>query len=496
MSELKQSSITSLPSNIQKGSYDRTQLKAGIAHIGVGAFHRAHQAIYLDRVLDSHKEDNQWGLVGIGLLPFDAPMRDAMNAQDSLYTVTELTPKGERTTRLVQCMIDYIYAPGNYEAVIQKLTEENIKIVSLTITEGGYLMDNRGNFIKTHPSVVSDLSNPTQPTSAFGIIIEALSRRKSNGTPAFTIMSCDNLRHNGDQAKKACLSFARERDEELSKWIEENVTFPNGMVDRITPATTPQLRTELNAASGVEDKAPVVAEDFIQWVLEDNFKYGRPKWESVGVTLTDNVSPYEEAKIRLLNGSHQMLSYPSFLAGLRRVDIALEDDLFRNYLQKFLNEDSGPHLKSIPGMELDSYKKILLDRFSNKAIGDQLARLCLDGGSKIPGFLLPTIRCNLEKYGRCPRLAYLLATYNRYIHDLKDDQGEAFELREPNAMALLEPIIANSDPMALLNSTDLVGEAATYPEFVKEYLLLGEHIKKDGCRKTLENLDQICPSPY
>jgi len=490
MTTLNQANIASLPTSVSRGNYDRTKLQHGIAHIGVGAFHRAHQGIYLDRVLEK-TGSSEWGLVGIGLLPFDAPMRDAMAAQNGLYTVNELSANGDRNVRLVQCMTEYLYAPGNFEAVLQKLTEPNIRIVSLTITEGGYLMDNRGQFQLSHPSVQADLSNPTQPQSALGIIIEALHRRRVAGTPAFTVMSCDNLRHNGDQAKKATLAFASARDVELGAWIEKNVTFPNGMVDRITPAMNPELRDQLNAKSGVNDQAPVISEDFIQWVLEDNFVNGRPEWATGGVTLTSNVTPYEEAKIRLLNGSHQMLSYPSFLSGLRRVDIALQDPLFSKYIDNFLNQDSGPWLSDIPGMELGGYKKKLMERFGNSAIGDQLARLCLDGGSKIPGFLLPTIQANLKAYGRCPRLAFLLASYNHYIHTNKDDNGDTYELKEPNALALLQPIIESSDPMTFLRNRDLVGDAAEFPEFVKEYLAYGESIKAHGCRKTLENLDQI-----
>jgi len=494
MTALNQGTVSSLPSIVSRGDYDRSKLKHGIAHIGVGAFHRAHQAIYLDRVLEKSKS-TEWGLIGIGLLPFDAPMRDAMTAQNGLYTVNELSANGDRNIRLVQCMTEYLYAPGNYEAVIQKLTEPNIRIVSMTITEGGYLMDNRGNFQLQHPIVQADLSSQL-PQSALGIIIEALHRRRQAGTPPFTVMSCDNLRHNGDQAKKATLAFANARDPQLASWIEKNVSFPNGMVDRITPAMNPELRDKLNAVSGVNDMAPVISEDFIQWVLEDNFVNGRPDWALGGVTLTSNVTPYEEAKIRLLNGSHQMLSYPSFLSGLRRVDIALQDPLFFQYIHNFLNQDSGPWLSDIPGMELGSYKKKLLERFGNSAIGDQLARLCLDGGSKIPGFLLPTIHANLKAYGRCPRLAFLLASYNHYIHTNKDDQGDSYELKEPNALAVLQPIIDSSDPLTFLKNTDLVGDAANYPEFVKEYLAFVDHIQKEGNRKTLEKLDAISPPTH
>jgi len=338
------------------------------------------------------------------------------------------------------------------------------------------------------------LENPALPQSAFGIIIEALHRRRAAGQDAFTVMSCDNLRHNGNQARKACLAFAAARDPELAEWIAENVTFPNSMVDRITPAMNSELRESLNERCGINDLAPVISEDFTQWVLEDNFKYGRPEYEAGGVTVTKDVTPYEEAKIRLLNGSHQMLSYPSFLAGFRRVDVALADPLFSNFIKDFLTKDAGPWLHSIPGMELNSYMETLMQRFSNAAIGDQIARLCLDGGSKIPGFLLPTIEANLKKTGTCHRLAYLLACYNHYIHEKKDDNGQDFELKEPNAMALLEPIIASSDPMTLLQSTHLVGDAAQYPKFAEDYLTCCAHVRKHGARTTLENLETLLSS--
>jgi len=388
-------------------------------------------------------------------------------------------------------MVEYMYAPDNFNDVIQRLVDPAIRIVSLTITEGGYLMNNRGEFLRDHPAVIKDLENPCLPQSAFGIIIEALSRRRRAGIDAFTVMSCDNLRHNGDQAKKACLAFANARDPELAQWIAKNVTFPNGMVDRITPATTTATREALNARCGVNDLAPVIAEEFTQWVLEDNFKYGRPEYETAGVTMTDNVEPYEEAKIRLLNGSHQMLSYPTFLAGERRVDEALNDSLYRNYLRDFLSKDAAPWLQSIPGMDLKKYQETLLERFSNAAVGDQIARLCLDGGSKIPGFLLPTLMANLKLTGTCYRLAYLLACYNHYIHVKKDDKGEAFELKEPSTMALLEPIIASEDPMTLLQCTHLVGHAAEYPKFVADYLTCCTHVARDGARATLQNLSTI-----
>jgi mannitol 2-dehydrogenase len=490
---LSNASLAYLPSTVEPLVYNRNDgvpLSAGIVHFGVGAFHRSHQAVYLDDVIAS-TGNREWGLVGVGLLPFDLPMRDAMKAQDCLYTVNEKNTAGETKTKVIQAMVEYIYAPDNFEAVVVRLVDPAIRIVSLTITEGGYLMNNRGEFLRDHPTVIQDLENPSLPQSAFGIIIEALHRRRKAHIPAFTVMSCDNLRHNGNQAKKACLAFARLRDQELAKWIEENVTFPNSMVDRITPAMNPATRDFINARSGVNDRAPVIAEDFTQWVLEDNFKYGRPAYECAGVTVTSDVTPYEEAKIRLLNGSHQMLSYPAFLAGFRSVDVALADPLFYDYIMSFLNKDAGPWLNSIPGMELNSYKTTLLKRFCNSAIGDQLSRLCLDGGSKIPGFLLPTIDANLKLTGTCHRLAFLLACYHHYLHTDKDDMGVSFSIQEPNAMALLKPIIASSDPMDLLRSTHLVGNASDYPQFVTDYLKCCNNVAEKGVSNTLESLPSI-----
>lgn len=490
MSPICQATINALPANIHRHTYDRTKVKAGIVHFGVGAFHRSHQAVYLDRVLQN-TNSTEWGICGVGLLPFDLPMKDAMKAQDCLYTVNEMSPNGNCRSTLVQAMVEYIYAPDDFEAVTKKLVDPSIKIVSLTITEGGYFMDNRGLFLVDHPNVVKDLANPSSPRTAIGYIVEALERRRQAGLQAFTVMSCDNLRHNGDQARKACLSYARARDPQLAEWIEANVTFPNGMVDRITPATDAAVRERLTQITGVSDRAPVIAEDFTQWVLEDNFKYGRPAYETAGVTMTNDVLPYEEAKIRLLNASHTMLSYPAFLAGERKVDEAIKDPLFAEYIRGFLFEDAGKYIPNIPGMDMDLYKEALMGRFGNSAVGDQLARLCLDGGSKIPGFIYPTLKANLEEKGTCPRLAFLLASYNHYIRCKKDDKGAEFELREPNSMDILAPIVANDSPLALIETASLVGEAINYPRFVKDYLTCFANIQKQGVYETLRNLKTL-----
>jgi len=489
---------TVLPPTVEPLQFNRTKgqpMKAGIMHFGVGAFHRSHQALFLDDVIakteNNATNSRNWGIVGVGLLPADLPMRDAMKAQNCLYTVNEKSPSGETKTRIIQSMVDYIYAPDNFDYVVERLADPCIKIVSLTITEGGYLMNHHGEFLHDHPTVIKDLTSPALPQSAFGIIIEALARRRKAGNPAFTVMSCDNLRHNGNQAKKACITFANLRDPELANWISQNVTFPNSMVDRITPAMNADTRRALNERSGINDLIPVIAEDFKQWVLEDNFKYGRPEYEVAGVTITQDVAPYEEAKIRLLNGSHSMISYPAFLCGLRKVDSAFLDPLFFSYILSFLENDASPHIPSIPGMEVHSYLRTLLQRFTNPAIGDQLSRLCLDGGSKIPGFLLPTLQANLKQSGTCHRMAFLLACYYLYIHKKKDDTGNSYDIAEPNAMVFVQPVIDSRDPLELMRSKHLVGNAQDYPTFVQDYLTCCDSITKNGTRATLSNLTAI-----
>lgn len=487
MHTLDRHHLAALPAAVIRPGYDRGALRAGIAHIGVGGFHRAHQAVYLDRclALPGHEA---WGLCGINLLPQDASMAAAMKRQDGLYTVTEMAPDGSHTTRVVEAMIEYLYAPDDPQAVLARLSHPDIRIVSLTITEGGYLLDANGRFDLAHPTVARDLAQPTAPQGVFGYLVEALARRRQAGVGPFTVMSCDNLRHNGAAARRACVAFARARDPELAAWIEREVSFPNAMVDRITPATDDAARQRLRALSGVDDAAPVICEDFIQWVLEDDFRAGRPDWGAAGVMLTADVSPYEEAKIRLLNAGHTMLSYPAYLAGYRQVDEAMRDELFRGYLRDFFDHDAGPWLRSLPGLDLDTYKDTLLARFANRAVGDQLARLCSDGGSKIPGFLLPTVHACLEHGRPYQRLAFLLACYQRYLAGV-DDSGERHAIHEPSARHLLDPVIASDSPMALLAVPELVGTRLPAHEgFVAAYRALCDQLAAQGAAATLRSL--------
>lgn len=491
MRPLNRSMLASLPPGVVPPPYDRDRVRPGIAHIGVGAFHRAHLAVYVERCLALPGHEG-WGILGINLLERDRPLAEALAAQDGLYTVTEMAPDGARVSRVVGAMVEYLYAPDDPAAVLARLGDPALRVVSLTITEGGYLLDEQGNFKLDDPTVVHDLARPDAPRGAFGFLLGALARRRAAGSPPFAIMTCDNLRHNGDQARRACLAYARALDPALAAWVEAEVDFPNAMVDRITPATDDARRAELDALTGLDDRAPVVCEDYLQWVLEDKFRHGRPAWHEAGAQLVDDVTPYEEAKIRLLNGAHSMLAYPAFLAGHRGVDEALGEPLFYEYLREFLARDAAAWLASLPGMNLESYQRRLLERFGNRAVADRLDRLCLDGGSKIPNFLAPTLHDCLANGHDARRLAFLLASYHRYLKAGRDDAGQPYALREPNAMRLLQPIVDHDSPLALLECEELVGALpARDARFVAQYIACRARLDRDGARATLADLPRL-----
>jgi mannitol 2-dehydrogenase len=466
---LCEATLDRLPAAVRVPAYDRRRVTPGIAHIGVGAFHRAHLACYLERCL-ADADQHDWGLLGINLLERDAALARALQDQDGLYSVTECASDGTQHARVIGAMVEYRFSPDDPAAVLERLADPAIRIVSLTITEGGYVHSDK-------------------PAGVFGFLVGALERRRARGVAPFAVMSCDNLRHNGDQARRSCLSFARAHSPSLAQWIEEAVDFPNGMVDRITPAMSLERRQYLNNINGIEDQLPVVCEDFTQWVLEDRFRQGRPAFERHGVGLVADVRPYEEAKIRLLNGAHSMLAYPAYLAGLRQVDAALRDGAFQRYLRAFLEQDAAVGLRSLPGMELDAYKRRLLDRFANPAIADQIERLCMDGASKIPGFLKPTLEACLTSGRDARRIAFLLACFDRYVRVGRDDQRLACPLREPNGLQVLKPVIDSDSPMTLLETSALIGEAPRHDRrFVEQYLNCVSSLAERGTRATLADL--------
>jgi len=482
--KLTESSLQSLAPGIDVPTYRRDGLTRAIVHLGVGGFHRAHQAVYLDDIAQRGISD-EWGECGVGLLPGDKRMADALIPQHCLYTMVE-RGADEDDARVVGSMTRYLFAPDDPARVLAALSDAGTRIVSLTITEGGYNVNGTtGEFDATNPAVREDLAHPTTPATVFGYICEALDRRRTAGLTPFTVLSCDNLQNNGATAKKALLSFASLRDDALSAWMEANVAFPNGMVDRITPQTTDADREMVARAFGIVDAWPVVTEPFKQWVVEDTFCNGRPPLQEVGVQLVADVHPYEMMKIRLLNASHQAMGYLGYLAGYRYVHDVMGDPDFRDFITRMMDEEVTPLLPPVPGIDLTDYKRTLIERFSNPKIGDQVRRICLDGSDRMPKFLLPSVSEALAS-GRHHRLLTLaVAGWFRYLRGV-DEEGAPFEIQDPLAGAL-QALAAQGgdDPHPLLGMHSLFGGLAQNQGFVTA---LGEALRllyARGARATL-----------
>ncbi len=481
-------SLRTLPEAIARPAYDRSKVTAGIAHLSVGNFHRAHQAAYTDDVLALPGQEG-WGILGIGLIDSEAERAKAAALQDQkgLYSLTIYPPEGASHTRVVGAMVDYLHAPADIEAVLNRLADPAIRIVTMTITEGGYNIDEAGRFRLDDPAVAADLA-AAAPKTTFGILTEALRRRREAGAGPFSVFSCDNLRHNGAVARNAVTSFARAKDPALAEWIEVNVSFPSSMVDRITPAVGPADVARLNAQNGIDDAAPVFAEDFIQWVVEDNFCAGRPAWEKVGVQFTDDVNAFEQVKLRMLNASHLALAYPGTLMGYRLVHIAMRDPEVRALLEQFMARDAAPLLQAPAGMETGPYAQKLIERFSNPAIGDQMLRLCSDGAAKMPVYLQDNTVGTLKRGSEHRRIAFVLAAYANYIAGV-DDKGEQFQLQEPHLLDEDKKLAAAPDPKAALGMSMWTGWGlADHMKFADDFARYRKAMKAEGVAKVLKTV--------
>lgn len=488
MRTLNNSTVSSAPVSLATPRYDRSRLTAGIVHFGVGGFHRAHQAMYLDRLMNSGQA-HDWAIIGVGVLPGDARMKQVMADQDCLYTLTVKHPDGSRESRVIGSIIDYLFAPDDPEAVIEKMASETIRIVSLTVTEGGYNFDHlTGEFNSANPDVIHDLSHDAAPRTTFGLITEALARRRERGLEPFTIMSCDNIQGNGDVARKMFSAFAHLKDRDLGNWVADEVLFPNSMVDRITPATTDNDRQAIVGEFGLTDAWPVVCEPFEQWVLEDHFRLGRPRFEDAGVQLVENVEPYELMKLRLLNASHQGMCYFGYLAGYRYAHEAAQDPLIAQFLRDYMDKEATPTLLPVPGIELDSYKRTLIERFSNEHVRDTLARLCAESSDRIPKWLLPVIRQNLDQEGQFHRSAAIVASWARYAEGT-DEQGNLIEVVD----RLKEPLMAaaarqHEDPLAFVSNREIFGDLIDNESFVRAYREALNKLHTSGAKATLQFL--------
>ncbi|ABE58005.1 mannitol dehydrogenase family protein [Chromohalobacter israelensis] len=488
MTELTNATLARLDAAVATPSYDRSQLTPGIVHIGVGGFHRAHQAMYLDALMN-RGEALDWAIIGVGVMPGDTRMRDALAAQDHLYTLVVKHPDGRYEPRVIGSLIDYLFAPDDPEAVIEAMSDPAIRIVSLTVTEGGYNIDPaNGEYDLATPDVRHDLASPQTPRTTFGLVIAALQRRRERGIAPFTVMSCDNIEGNGDVARKMFTAHARALDAELGAWVEAEVSFPNAMVDRITPVTTPADCQALAKRFGVEDQWPVVCEPFTQWVLEDHFSLGRPPYERVGVQMVEDVVPYELMKLRLLNASHQALTYFGYLAGYRYAHEVCQDPLFVEFLLDYMRLEATPTLSPVPGVDLADYRQTLIERFANPEIKDTLARLCAESSDRIPKWLLPVIREQLARGGDIHRSAAVVASWARYAEGV-DEQGEPIEVVDRLKERLMAVASKNREhPTAFIEQTALFGELARDARFRDAYLHALHGLHTAGARATLHEV--------
>jgi mannitol 2-dehydrogenase len=468
--------------------YDRSRVRVGIAHFGVGGFHRAHQAAYIDQLLDKGLADD-WGICGIGVMPADQRMRDALCSQDGLYTLIVENADGTRQPRVIGSIVDFRYAPDDPEAVIELLADPATRIISLTVTEGGYnIRDDDGEFDNDNPGVVHDLTGDEPPVTVFGLVASAMIRRRGRGVPSPTIVSCDNIVENGNVARRAFTAYAELVDPGLAQWMRDNIRFPNSMVDRITPATTPDVTEQLETDFGVTDAWPVATEPFTSWVLEDDFGDGRPPLEEAGVQVVDDVAPYEMMKLRLLNASHQSLCYFAYLAGYRMVHDAAQDPVFAEFLRRYMDSEATPTLRAVPGIDLDDYKRTLLERFANAHVRDTVARLCAESSDRIPKWLLPVVHDNLRSGGPVRLAAATVGSWARYAEGV-DEEGEPIKVVDRLADSLV-PIAQSQrvDPTAFIANRAVFGDLIDEPRFVESYLWTLESLHRNGSRATLEML--------
>nr|WP_318380958.1 fructuronate reductase [uncultured Enterobacter sp.] len=488
---MKTIASATLPENVQRPQYDRQHLRARIVHFGFGAFHRAHQALLTHRVLNAQGGD--WGICEISLFSGDQIMAQ-LRAQDHLFTVLEKGAAGNEAI-IVGAVKECLNAKlDSLAAIIEKFCEPQVAIVSLTITEKGYCIDPAtGKLDLTSPRIAHDLQNPAEPHSAPGILVEALHRRRERGLAPFTVLSCDNIPDNGHVVKNAVLGMAQQRSAELAEWIREHVSFPGTMVDRIVPAATEASLAEITETLGVEDPCAISCEPFIQWVIEDNFVAGRPDWEIAGVQMVQDVLPWEQMKLRMLNGSHSFLAYLGYLAGFAHISDCMQDAAFQAAARRLMLDEQAPTLR-ITDVDLTAYADSLIDRFANPALQHRTWQIAMDGSQKLPQRMLDGIRVHLARESHWPLLALGVAGWMRYVSGV-DDQGQAIDVRDPLAdkfRVITENSQESERVTALLTLTEIFGsDLPQRPAFVKAIQSAWDLIAHKGAHQAvIDTLDQ------
>lgn len=478
--QLNQKNLSALHGSLKVPDYNRQSLKSGIVHVGVGGFHRAHQAVAVQELLSSGGNQN-WGICGIGLREEDRRISEVFKNQDCLYSLIVRSPNGQIETEVMGQMTDFLLAPENKKVVIERMANPETKIVSMTITEGGYNLKSDGEFDLAHPDIQHDLKNLDDPKTIYGYLYSALQKRKTNGHPPFTIMSCDNIQHNGDVTQKMLLAFVSQLDIEFAEWIKKEVPFPNSMVDRITPSTTPLDTKYLSESFNLQDEWPVTCEPFLQWVIEDNFSDGRPDFDKVdGVQFVSDVTPYEKMKIRLLNAGHSVLGILGALQGIETINACLANESLANFLSKFWDLEATPILDDVEGIDLVHYKASLLERFANPNIKDKVSRICSESSAKIPNFLLSTIEENLKLGGSIKLATTIVAAWCYYSDKQVGINGQAIEIIDNMSGKLHEAAENTSiDALSFLKLEEVFGDLISNSKFTEEYVKTVNQIYKD-----------------
>lgn len=490
--KLSNKTLHNLPDNIVVPSYDRTKIKPRIAHLGFGAFHRAHQAVYADQLASRFGSD--WGFCEINLIGGEQQISD-LNAQDCLYSVAEMASEGW-SGRVVGVVCQAIHGETDgIDRVLQAMSEPEIAIVSITITEKGYCYQPAtGTLIEDHPLIQHDIAHPQAPKSAPGVIVEALRLRRKRQLPAFTVMSCDNMPENGHVTRNVTLGLAKLQDADLAKWIEDHVSFPSTMVDRIVPAVTAETLAKVTQQlGGIEDPAGVACEPFRQWVIEDNFVNGRPEWEKVGAELVQDVLPFEEMKLRMLNGSHSFLAYLGYLAGYQHINDCMQDDNYVATARHLMLNEQAPTLRT-KGVDLAAYADSLISRYRNTALKHRTWQIAMDGTQKLPQRMLDSVRYHLTHNSNFDCLALGIAAWMRYVGGI-DEQGQAIEVSDP-LLNQIQTLVGESPQgelrvKALLSLEVVFGKDLPINQrFVSEVTNAYQNLLKLGARESVAKLAQ------
>ena len=487
---LNQKNLSSLPLNVKIPNYDRDKVKTSIVHVGVGNFHRSHEEFFTNELMERYGNLN-YGICGIGMLDSDRRIYNILKDQDGLYTVMIKELDGTISPHVIGSLIEFLFAPENPIAVIEKMADPDIKIISMTITEGGYNIDKSLENLKLNKSVVSEnMKNPRSPKTVFEYLTQAFKLRKERGLPGCTIQSCDNIQGNGDMAKKILLKYVSKAEPEIKDWIEKNVSFPNAMVDRITPVTVPGDIKRLRDEFMIEDQWPVVCEPFIQWVIEDKFIQGRPEWEKVGARFVDDVVPYEHMKLRLLNAGHSVLGMLGALHGYKTIDESAHDKDFLKFLKDFMDKEASPTLGNLGEVDLKKYKESLISRFQNVYIKDLVSRICLESSAKIPIFLLSTVKEQLKGDNNISRAAFIVAAWCKY-NDGEDENGKTYNIDDAMSNELIRAAaLSHQNPLCFLEIKSIFGDLAQNKAFSEAFLKSLEMLRNKKVKDCVVELNK------